>query len=317
MAIRHVSPLRVWPKAFPGLSTALASMVALTVSTSNGRLGMYDIKKLQSPHPSSSNMSKTTQQGYQASKSDRVGWYVNIIRRSPRHRLTYPQDYEAKGLEYLNSSTKGSKFSFVHVPRLLKYDSDQYVLIMEDAGAVPTLKSWLRADSPRDQIVSVGQSLGTYLAQIHNTSANNSALKQAFKSNIIAQDISSSVYFGRLPAAAEKHGYTQPFIKDVAQFAANEVRTAGTVWTLGDFWTGNVLVSAQHEQDTPKLTVLDLEMAKPGTAAFDIGQMGAEMFCLAQFRYRDQGSLLLQAFFQAYKADSLMVVDAAAVAIRM
>lgn len=263
-------------------------------------------------------MLRVTRQGYQASKLDKAGWYVATIRQlRPSVRLTDLQDYEAKGLEYLNSSTKGARSPFVHVPRLFKYDSDQYVLIMEDAGDVPTLKSWLRADSPRDQIVSVGQSLGSYLAQVHNTTASNSALKQAFKSNIIAHNISSSVYFGRLPGAAEKLGYTQPFIKDVAQFAADEVRTAGAVWTLGDFWTGNVLVSAKHEQDTPKLTVLDLEMAKPGTAAFDIGQMGAEMLCLARFRHRDQGSLLLRAFLQAYKAESLTAVDAAAVAIRM
>lgn len=263
-------------------------------------------------------MFKITRQGYQASKLDKAGWYVTTIRQlRPSVHLTDLQDYEAKGLEYLSSRTERSRSPFVQVPCLFRYDSDQYILIMEDAGDVPTLKSWLRADSPREQIVSVGQSLGSYLAQVHNTTASNSALKQAFKSNIVAKNISSSVYFARLPGAAEKHGYTQPFIKDVAQFAANEVRTADTVWTLGDFWTGNVLVSTQHEQDTPKLTVVDLEMAKPGTAAFDIGQMGAEMLCLARFRHRDQGSLLLQAFLRAYRAETLTIVDAAAVAVRM
>ena len=205
----------------------------------------------------------------------------------------------------------------VGVPRLLKYDSQSYTLIMEDAGDLPSLKSWLRAVSPEHQIKSIGHSLGSYLAQIHNTTANNSALKQAFDSNIIAKNLSSSVYFGGLSAAAEKYGYTQPFIKAAADFASNEVMTANAVWTLGDFWTGNVLVSTPNEQDKPALTILDLELAKPGTAAFDIGQMGAEMLCLARFRHHDQGSLLLRTFWEAYKADSHGNVDAAAVATRM
>jgi aminoglycoside phosphotransferase (APT) family kinase protein len=188
---------------------------------------------------------------------------------------------------------------------------------MEDAGNNPSLKSWLTADSPRDQVTSAGRSLGSYLAHVHNTTANDSAIKEAFDSNAIGKNVSSSVYYAGLPAAAEKFGYTQPFIKAAAKFAENEVLTANEVLTLGDFWTGNVLVSPPKEQGEPKLTILDLELAKPGTAAFDIGQMGAEMLCLARFRSEDQGSLLLRTFFEAYKAECKADVDAAAVAIRM
>jgi aminoglycoside phosphotransferase (APT) family kinase protein len=129
--------------------------------------------------------------------------------------------------------------------------------------------------------------------------------------------VSSSVYFAALPAAAEKYGYTQPFIAAAAQYAADQVLTADEVWTLGDFWTGNVLVSAPDEQDEPEVTVLDLELAKPGTRSFDVGHMGAEMLCLARFRHQDQGSLLLETFFRSYRASSNVSVDAAAVAIRM
>ncbi|GAB7322023.1 hypothetical protein MBLNU13_g03076t2 [Cladosporium sp. NU13] len=225
--------------------------------------------------------------------------------------------YEAKGLEFLSRPSTNTKVAHVRVPRLLAFDGDNFVLIMEDAGDVPTLKSWLRADSPHDQVVSVGRSLGAYLAHIHNTTANNSAIKDAFGSNIIAKNTSSSVYFAALPGAAKKFGYTQPFIAAAADFAAKEVLTANEVWTLGDFWTGNVLVSAPSGQSEPDITVLDLELAKPGTAAFDVGHMGAEMLCLARFRFEDKGTLLLQTFFQSYKAESKAKIDAAAVAIRI
>lgn len=235
----------------------------------------------------------------------------------PRLCLTASQVYEAKGLEFLSRPTTNTKVASVRVPRLLAFDSDNFVLIMEDAGDVPTLKSWLKADSPHDHVTSVGRSLGAYLAHIHNTTANDSAIKDAFGSNIIAKNTSSSVYFAALPAAAKKFGYTQPFIATAADFAAKEILTANEVWTLGDFWTGNVLVSAPFQEKTPELIVLDLELAKPGTAAFDIGHMSAEMLCLARFRFQDQGSLLLRTFLQSYKAESTAKIDVAAVAIRM
>lgn len=85
---------------------------------------------------------------------------------------------------------------------------------------------------------------------------------------------------------------------------------------LGDFWTGSVLVSAPYGYDEPEVEILDLELAKPGTAAFDIGRMGAEIFRLARFHYRDQGSLMLRTFFRAYRAKRKASIDVAAVAIR-
>ena len=235
----------------------------------------------------------------------------------PRLHLTALQVYEAKGLEFLSKPSTNTKVPAVRVPRLLAFDNENHVVILEDAGAIPTLKSWLRADSPHNQVASVGRSLGLYLAHIHNTTSNDSAIKDAFASNTIAKNTSSSVYFAALPAAAEKFGYTQAFIAAAADFAAKEVLTANEVWTLGDFWTGNVLVSAPSGENEPSITVLDLELAKPGTAAFDLGHMGAEMLCLARFRYEDRGSLLLQTFFQSYKAERKAKIDAAAVAIRM
>lgn len=173
---------------------------------------------------------------------------------SPRLDLTASQVYEAKAFEFLGKPSINTKVASVGVPRLLSFDKDNHALIMEDVGSIPSLKSWLTADSPRDQVTSVGRSLGSYLAHIHNTTANNSTIKEAFDSNDIGKNVSSSMYYAGLPAAAEKFGYTQPFITAAASFAEHEVLTANEVLTLGDFWTGNVLVSAPTEQGEPKLT---------------------------------------------------------------
>jgi aminoglycoside phosphotransferase (APT) family kinase protein len=184
-------------------------------------------------------------------------------------------------------------------------------------GDLPSLKSWLQATSSAEQITSIGRTLGTYLAHIHNETAADSSLRENFSSNLVGRDLSSSLYYGGLAAAAAEHGYTDPFIAAAAKDAEAEVRTASEVWTLGDFWTGNVLVSTPDENCVPTLTVLDFELAKPGTAAFDIGQMGAEMLCLARFRHPEQGHTLLQEFFSAYKVERKTSVDAAGVAIRI
>ena len=79
-----------------------------------------------------------------------------------------------------------------------------------------------------------------------------------------------------------------------------------------------MLVSGKSAADI-HLYVLDLELAKPGTAEFDIGQMAAEMWCLATFRKgaREQSLKLIDAFLSSYGATRSVGVDAAKVAIRI
>lgn len=188
---------------------------------------------------------------------------------------------------------------------------------MEDAGPLPSLKTWLQPTSNPTQTESIGTALGSYLAQIHNATHHNASLKTSFASNTTAKNVSSAVYYASLPAAAAKHGHTDAFLTAAAKAAEAEVQSADEVWTLGDFWTGNVLVSAPEGASEPKLTVLDLELAKPGTAAFDVGQMGAEMVCLARFRSEEAGGLLLEAFSRAYRRVREGEVDVAGVAVRV
>lgn len=76
--------------------------------------------------------------------------------------------------------------------------------------------------------------------------------------------------------------------------------------------------SSTSATPVPDLFLVDLEFAKPGTAAFDIGQMAAEMYCLAAFRDRERGLLLLNSFLTAYRERRQnATVDAANVAVRI
>lgn len=251
-----------------------------------------------------------------AEDDDSLGLHVTTD--APRVKsLTSSQSFEAKALEYLGR-TYAAGHPAIHIPAVLSFDQKNHVLIIQDAGDLPSLKSWLQTDSSQDQITAISSALGSFLADVHNTSSQDSDLKQAFDTNIVARDLSSSIYFGNLPAAARKYGYNAQFVVEAAKAAEAQVLAANEVWTLGDFWPGNVLVSAPKEHTNLSMTLVDFELAKPGTAAFDVGQMGAEMLCLAHFRDSERnGQLLLEEFFRCYKARRQGSVDAAAVAIRI
>ena len=224
------------------------------------------------------------------------------------------QMFEYKAMNYLSESDIQSDKS-IRMPKLLFYDDTDHVLIMEDVGKLPSLKEWFKPGVDIDATVKIGQALGRYLAHIHNSTAGRDEVLSTFNGNETAKYLSGTLYFGGLPAAAEKQGYTDDYLKDVAKEGQREVLECNDVLTLGDFWTGNVLVSSKT--DDLNLFVLDLELAKPGTAEFDIGQMAAEMYCLAAFREHEPGMKLLRAFLTAYKASRNVEVDAGKVAIRI
>lgn len=195
------------------------------------------------------------------------------------------------------------------------------VVLLEDVGGWPTLKQWLQSSSPLPTVKLIGNALGRFLATVHNVTAGDAAIKAEFATNKTAMALSSALFFGNLPKNAEQRGYTDAFIREAAVVAKEEVLTSRDVLTLGDFWAGNVLVSEQQstddEEPTVQLYALDFELAKPGTAVFDIGQMAAEMYFLALFRDLDAGTALLDAFLHSYKAESQAKVDVDKLAVRV
>lgn len=204
----------------------------------------------------------------------------------------------------------------VRTPEVLFYDPNDFVLVIEDVGQLPSVKSWLQPGTGFEPARAVGNALGQYLAVVHNSTAAAHGTKASFNGNTTAKYLSSTLYFGRFPAAAAAFGHTGDYLHEASQVGQQEVNEANEVLTLGDFWTGNVLIDAT-ESCKPRLFVLDLELAKPGTAAFDIGQMAAEMYCLQVFRNTPAGKSLLEAFLQSYRRTRDVTVDAAKVAIRI
>lgn len=207
----------------------------------------------------------------------------------------------------------------IRIPKLLHYDQEHHVLILEDAGPLPSLKSWMTEHTDIALCTRVGEAVGRFLAHLHDATAGDSKLLAEFNGNETAKNLSGKLYFGTLAQAAQKFGYSDTFIREAARVGEEEVMQRSEVLTMGDFWTGNVLVAANPGQEAFHLYVLDLELSKPGTAEFDIGQMAAEMWCLATFRKgaRAQSLALLSAFLKSYKVSRSVGVDAAKVAVRI
>lgn len=207
----------------------------------------------------------------------------------------------------------------IRIPKLLHYDQEKHVLIMEDAGPLSSLKTWTTDAIDVRKSRLIGATVGRFIAHLHNATYQDQTLLAEFDGNETAKYLSGKLYFGGLPAAAEKFGYAEAFIAEAAEVGEEEVMRSSEVLTMGDFWTGNVLVSALSGEHDPKLYVVDWELSKPGTAEFDVGQMVAEMWCLATFRKgaRGQSLALLESFLSSYKTTRAIPVDAAKVAIRM
>lgn len=60
-----------------------------------------------------------------------------------------------------------------------------------------------------------------------------------------------------------------------------------------------------------------MELAKPGTAEFDVGQISAEMYCLQSFRDQKLGGTLLRSFLNSYKVFRQRSINAGKTAIRI
>ena len=78
----------------------------------------------------------------------------------------------------------------IRIPRLLHYDREQHVLIMEDAGDLPSLKTWTKESVDLATCTKIGEAVGRFLAHLHNSTAGNSELLKEFNTNETAKYLS-------------------------------------------------------------------------------------------------------------------------------
>lgn len=198
--------------------------------------------------------------------------------------------------------------SLARVPVTYLHDEANHVIIMEDAGRdAVNLKELLRRPNPPSAVTgaAIGRALGEFIARLHawgKTDQGRTSL-DFFDGQPQARDIAAWAMYGRLVDTITGKSETIPLIHDpplpvtsekleeISKFAeerAKEIRSSRETMTMGDFWPGNVLVDLDRgdngsEEKLRKILVVDWEVARPGAAAFDVGQFRAEIYTVRHF----------------------------------
>ena len=186
----------------------------------------------------------------------------------------------------------------VNVPAVYYFDSALHAVIMDDAGPhAATLKGALLAGQiPTPRAAALGTELGQFLRGLHTWgrgTEEGGKLRDALGANVFARDIYALVTYGRLGATLRTPGSTagvqeplpalgdEPLgvseetlrvVEALAERRSAQIRDVrGETLVMGDFWPGNVLVGVE-DNDSPTL-VVDWEIARPGLAGVDVGQL--------------------------------------------
>lgn len=186
----------------------------------------------------------------------------------------------------------------VALPTVHHFDEQANMIIMDDCGdGLPTLKELISERAPSAALAAeIGEALGSFLGDLH--ARRNAATHEALDRNELAKNLSAFVTYGRLTSTlvgvAVPPALSDPLldvsavdveaIDKLAQSTITSI-TEGRheTITMGDFWTGNVLVQVGEDGRLKRLYVIDWELAKPGLPGLDVGQMVAELHLLRQF----------------------------------
>lgn len=190
---------------------------------------------------------------------------------------------EARALRlFTETSSFASLYSetpIVFVPRLLHHDPSQHILVIEDLGFLPSVDRWLQSTPElSDTIISsVSSNLGIFLANLHSstTSENRTWLEEQFE-NEDAIDVVFSTAVE--PILAILHDYNIAEAQKIYNFLVTEFHKerqdrASHVFSMGDLWTGSILVEPRGD----KIGVIDWEFATLAAPNQDIGQLGLFM----------------------------------------
>lgn len=213
--------------------------------------------------------------------------------------------------------------SLVTTPEVHLFDETANVIIMDDCGeGILSLRTLLLRDEaiPVPVARTIGAALGIFLAQVHSW-GRAEAVVNLFDGNAQARTLSAWVTYGRvvstLTDATRPPALHDPSldlsegqlatITDIADEAANLMRTTKEGVIHGDFWPGNILVALSGEgADTvvERIWVVDWELAKPGLPGFDVGQFCAEVHLARRFFPAGEAaaSAVLETFLKAYRA---------------
>lgn len=166
---------------------------------------------------------------------------------------------EAKAMLVYQSITPDS------VPELIDCDEANFTLTM---SRLPnTCTNW-KQDMLEGRIhPEMGEKLGKILAQWHNATAVDSAIKAKFMEGELFEQLRVSPFYR---AVAAKN----PNLQQVINSLIDEITTEKIALVHGDFSPKNILATPDHNP-----VVLDFEVAHTGNPVFDLAFVSAHLLC--------------------------------------
>jgi hypothetical protein len=162
--------------------------------------------------------------------------------------------FEHDALVEVSKAPFMSKDSLVRVPDVLFYDPKYHVLILEDAGDLPTLNNFMSTSSLASTLASqIGTELAIFLRELHIWGKGNDRLKSMFTKNMAARQMCSWRWLGRLSKTANKYAIAQEggaveaeeleleWVKEVNWKAIADKYSADILanedtFNMGDYW---------------------------------------------------------------------------------
>ena len=151
------------------------------------------------------------------------------------------------------------------VPELIDCDEANFTLTM---SRLPnTCTNW-KQDMLEGRIhPEMGEKLGKILAQWHNATAVDSAIKAKFMEGELFEQLRVSPFYR---AVAAKN----PNLQAVINSLIDEITTEKIALVHGDFSPKNILATSDHSP-----IILDFEVAHTGNPVFDLAFVSAHLFC--------------------------------------
>ena len=166
---------------------------------------------------------------------------------------------EAEAMRIYQSITPDS------VPELIDCDEANFTLTM---SRLPnTCTNW-KQDILEGRIYpEMGEKLGKILAQWHNATAVDSAIKTKFMEGELFEQLRVSPFYR---AVAAKN----PNLQSVINSLIAEITTEKIALVHGDFSPKNILATSDHSP-----IILDFEVAHTGNPVFDLAFVSAHLLC--------------------------------------
>jgi len=200
-----------------------------------------------------------------------------IAKYAPPHIATNPDVpmsserilFEANALSLFSSGgqLKSLAMQSIRPPKLLAFDPDLSLLLMEDVGAFTDLN---RVALDYASSKTTGERLGQFIGNLHRKTFMNSELQNSFE-NLDIQKVRHQLQY----QPAHEYGEwddpsTKTKIKKRSRYLGERLQSRGICLVMGDFWPPSVLVTEASD-----IRLIDWEFTHFGRPLQDIGHFAA------------------------------------------